>query len=157
MKPKKDLNQKELHQLFNRDISEYVFDFNEKQSEEEINGANFIEAKFNVKLKHLPRVNSPDGVKTPDYASIKDKVLLEIKTAVSLEHGIEDAFKKASKQLGYYEPKYRKFLIINADRITNYSNIEIIAKTKEKAIDLDFRFNFFILKNGFGIYYETSK
>ena len=94
----RDLNKRELRWFFDRDISGYVFQFNEETSTQEKNAADFINKKYKINLKHFPRVLFPSHINTPDFASMAGGIVVEVKSARSLKNGINNAFKRAKKQ-----------------------------------------------------------
>lgn len=141
MKKYKDLSREELHKMFGRDISKYVFDWGEEQSEREKKCASIIEKELKIKLKHFPRVNLPKKVKTPDFASANKMISVEIKSPTSYS-GIDRSVNKAKKQMK--KIKGTHIVVIDTDSIReDLANIWLIEKVVEESNF--YQINYFII------------
>ncbi len=130
----KNLNRRELHKLIKYDISEFVFNEHEKPSNQESSSAERIESVLNIKLRHFPRIVSPQNRRTPDFATAKEMVAIEIKATTSLKNGFGNAFEKANKQLKILKDSVATIILINVDGISKaYEMSEIIEKSRREA------------------------
>lgn len=148
IKDYKNLNRRELHKIFAMDISEFIFDLKGSPSVREREAAMIIEDRKMAILKHFPRVLYPSNVNTPDFASCKDLIILEVKSVEGFKNGFNNAFKRAKKQFEKLNCDFQKIVALNVDKIIDeYDDAEIIEKARERARAHNAK-SFVVIKNG---------
>ena len=152
IKKYKFLNRHELHRIINRDISEFVFNYNSKTDLMEKISAQKTEKLMNIKLKRFPKVDFPKNINTPDFATMRDLVALEVKTTRSIKNGFNNAFKQAKRQFKIIDDRLYKIVFINVDGVSRETLTSEIIKTGI-SISKSRKIDFFIIQRDKKIVY----
>ena len=125
------LTREEIMRISDKDISGYVFSkFDEFPSNERV-AARLLEKNLRVKLRHFPKVDSPQAISSPDFAIPEWGYLVEIKEPSTARRGIEAAIRKAIRQILAIQCNLEKgIIVVCLDSITDAA----VQESKEMAI-----------------------
>ena len=143
MKRHKTMTREELEKFFQDDISGYQFDWNEETTKNEEETAELLEEILKIKLKRFPKVDEPVSINTPDYASPKNEIAVEIKSPSSYRHGIEESLRKSLKQMKLLANDIKCITVIKIDKILEEkTEDEIMDEILHRAFSLQITYLF---------------